>query len=249
MMKIKDFYDIRYIKKISEQMTEVYPEFPKDRFIANMEAKLADQTYSEKMILISEELYGCFPNYGKALEVLTAILGEKMQSMSEMYEVGMHYAPFGKFIELYAVENEDCYAQTLEYIYEMTQRYSGEFAMRPLLKAFPERTLAVIRKWTDDESDCVRRLCSECMRVAIPWGSKLTFALEHFEGYSEVLLKLATDDCEYVRRSVANNINELCKVDMDKAKILLDKLRAIDDKKIKSMITHGTRWARKKGML
>ncbi len=248
-MTIKEYYDINYIKRISEQMTAVYTDFPKDNFIYKMTAELNDQTYTEKMIIISKGLYECFPNYGKALEVFTAILGEKMKSMCEMYDVGMHYAPFGKFIELYAVENEDCYDQTLHYIYEMTQRYSGEFAMRPLLKAFPQKTLAIIKKWTDDESDCVRRLCSECMRVAIPWGSKLSFALENFEAYCEVLLKLATDDCEYVRRSVANNLNELCKADIEKAKILIDKLRAIDDKRIKTVITHGTRYARKKEML
>ncbi len=248
-MTIKEYYDIYYIKRISEQMAAVYPDFPKNSFIAKMNAELGEQTYTEKMIIISKGLYECFPNYSKALEVFTAILGDKMKSMSEMYDVGMPYAPFGKFIEIYAVENAECYDQTLTYIYEMTQRYSGEFAMRPLLKAFPERTLDVIKKWTDDESDCVRRLCSECMRVAIPWGSKLTFALEHFEEYSEILLKLATDDCEYVRRSVANNLNELCKADLEKAKILIEKLRAIDDKKIKSVITHGTRYARKKEML
>ncbi len=248
-MTIKEYYNIDYIKRISEQMAAVYPDFLKDNFIDKMAAELGEQTYTEKMIIISKGLYECFPSYSKALRVFTAILGEKMKSMSEMYDVGMHYAPFGKFIELYAVENEDCYDQTLHYIYEMTQRYSGEFAMRPLLKAFPKRTLEVIKMWTDDESDCVRRLCSECMRVAIPWGSKLTFALEYFDGYCEVLLKLATDDCEYVRRSVANNLNELCKADLEKAKILIDKLRAIDDKNIKTVITHGTRYARKKEML
>ncbi len=248
-MAIKDYYDLCYIQSISDKMAAVYPAFPKEQFLRKMQAELADQTYSEKMILISKGLYESFPDYSKALEVFTAILGPKMMSMAEMYEVGMEYAPFGKFIELYAVQNEDCYDQTLAYIYEMTQRYSGEFAMRPLLAAFPERTLAVIQKWTDDENDCVRRICSECMRVSVPWGSKLKFALEHFDGYSDVLVKLATDECEYVRRSVANNLNELCKADMEKAQILIDRIRAIDSKYIKTVITHGTRWARKKGLL
>ncbi len=248
-MAIKDYYDLTYIQKISDKMASVYPTFPEDQFLRKMQAELADQTYSEKMILISKGLYECFPSYSKALEVFTAILGPKMQSMAEMYDVGMQYAPFGKFIELYAVQNEDCFDQTLTYIYEMTQRYSGEFAMRPLLAAFPERTLAVIQKWTEDESDCVRRLCSECMRISIPWGTKLKFALEHFDDYSDVLVKLAADECEYVRRSVANNLNELCKADLEKAKILLDRLCTIDDKKIKSVITHGTRWARKKELI
>ncbi len=67
--------------------------------------------------------------------------------MSVMYEYGMDYAPFGKFIELYAPQHEDCLDETLTFIYELTQRYTGEFAMRPLLKAFPQRTLEIIRMW------------------------------------------------------------------------------------------------------
>ncbi len=249
-MSISGYYDIRYVQNISEKIVKTYPEFRKDNFIDDMSTELSDQTYTEKMIIIANGLNKYIPSYSKALEIFHTMLGRKMTSMSEMYDLGMEYAPFGKFIELFAIKNEGCFEKTVEYIYELTQRYTGEFAMRPLLKVFPERTLEVIKKWTYDKSDCVRRLCSECMRVAIPWSSKLNFALEHFDGYSKVLIKLANDDCEYVRRSVANNLNELCKVDMDKAKRLIVKISEIgDSKNIKKLITHGTRWARKKGVL
>ncbi len=248
-MLIKDYYDLNYIKRINRQITNAYPPFNGERFVSYIQERLADQSYTEKMNIIAEGLHSHLPDYLTALEVFHAMLGEKMSSMKEMYDVGMPYAPFGKFIEKYAVENEDCFEKTMTYIYELTQRYTGEFAMRPLLAAFPERTVAVIKRWTDDESDRVRRLCSECMRIAIPWASKLNFALEHFEDYCSILIKLATDDCEYVRRSVANNLNELCKADTEKAKILIGQLNAIEDKRIKSIITHGTRWARlKKGI-
>ncbi len=248
-MGIKDYYDSNYIEMISNQMLGVCPSFPKEKFVSSMCERVSDQTYSEKMKIISEGLNECFSSYDDALKVFTAILGKKMESMSEMYDVGMRYAPFGKFIEMYAVENEVYFDNTLDYIYELTQRYTGEFAMRPLLAAFPERTVTVIEKWTDDESDCVRRLCSECMRVSIPWASKLNFALDYFEIYSKILIKLSNDECEYVRRSVANNINELCKVDLDKAKTIINEISKINGKYAKTLITHGTRWARKKGMM
>ncbi len=248
-MLIKDYYDLDYIQWICGQIVSVYPPFDGESFVSYMQEHLSDQNYTEKLHIIAEGLHSHLPDYRTALEVFHAMLGEKMSSMKVMYDVGMPYAPFGKFIEKYAVENEDCFDETMEYIYELTQRYTGEFAMRPLLAAFPERTVTVIKGWTDDESDCVRRLCSECMRIGIPWASKLNFALEHFDDYCSVLLKLATDDCEYVRRSVANNLNELCKADMEKAKILINKLNTIEDKRIKPLITHGTRWARlKKGI-
>ncbi len=248
-MLIKDYYDLDYIRGISGRIADVCPAFDSKGFVAEMEQRLADQCYTEKLNLIAEGLYRSLPDYRTSLEVFRAILGAKMSSMKEMYDVGMPYAPFGKFIEKYAVENEDCFHETMAYIYELTQRYTGEFAMRPLLAAFPERTVVVIKHWTEDGSDCVRRLCSECMRIGLPWASKLNFALEHFDDYCAILVKLATDDCEYVRRSVANNLNELCKADMEKAKVLMAKLNAIEDKRIKSLITHGTRWARlKKGI-
>ncbi len=249
-MSISGYYDIRYIENVSKKIIKAYPEFKKDHFIEDMEVELNEQTYTEKMIIVANALNKYIPSYGKALEIFHAMLGRKMTSMSETYDLGMEYAPFGKYVELFAVQNEACFEKTVGYIYELTQRYTGEFAMRPLLKAFPERTLEVIKKWTDDKSDCVRRLCSECMRVAIPWAPKLNFALERFDECAKVLIKLASDECEYVRRSVANNLNELCKVDMEKAKYLIEKISEIDDSKnIKKLITHGTRWARKKGYI
>ncbi len=249
-MSISGYYDMRYIQNVSDKIIKEYPAFERDDFIEAMKAELSDQTYTEKMLIIANGLHKYIPNYSKALDIFQAMLGRKMTSMREMYDLGMEYAPFGKFIELFAVQNEACFERTVGYVYELTQRYTGEFAMRPLLKAFPERTLEVIKKWTEDTSDCVRRLCSECMRIGIPWASRLNFALEHFDGYAEVLLKLANDECEYVRRSVANNLNELCKVDMEKAKYLIAKISATgDSKNVKRLITHGTRWARKRGCL
>ncbi len=248
-MLIKDYYNIEYINTIAGQMAAIYPAFARERFVSDMADRLSDQTYTEKMHIIAEGLHTHLPDYRTALAVFTAMLGEKIPSMQVMYEAGMPYAPFGKFIEKYAVQHEDCFPETVAYIHGLTQRYSGEFAMRPLLAAFPEKTLAVLRTWVRDDSDCVRRLCSECMRISIPWGSRLTFALEHFDSYCDILVRLVQDDCEYVQRSVANNLNALCKADMEKARILLERLRAIEDRRIQSVITHGTRWARKKGIL
>ncbi len=55
--------------------------------------------------------------------------------------------------------------------------------------------------------------------------------------------------CNPYGPGVANNLNELCKADIDKAQSLIDRIRTIDSKYIKTVITHGTRWARKKELL
>ncbi len=247
-MSIKSYYDISFIKKISNDIKKLYIDFNSDAFISDMEAILNEQTYSERMIIISEGLHKYLPDYKSTLEIFNKMLGPKLSSMRYMYD-NMDYAPFGKYIEKYAPLNAEYLEETFNYIYELTQRYTGEFAMRPLLVKYPNECIEKIKIWMNDSSDCVRRMCSECMRVAIPWSLKIKFALEHFDEYSEILLKLSTDECEYVRRSVANNLNELCKADLDKAKILIKKLKEIDNKYIPTLIKHGTRWARKKGIL
>ncbi len=247
-MSIKSYYDINFVKKISNDIKKLYAEFNSEAFILDMESILDEQSYSERMIIISEGLHKYFPNYKTTLELFTKMLGPKLSSMKYMYD-NMEYAPFGKYIEKFAPDNEVYLEETFYYIYELTQRYTGEFAMRPLLVKYPNECIGKIKIWMNDSSDCVRRMCSECMRVAIPWSSKIKFALEHFNDYSEILIKLSTDECEYVRRSVANNLNELCKADLDKAKTLIEELKEIDNKYIPSLIKHGTRWARKKGIL
>ncbi len=246
-MLIKDYYNIDFIKQIANDIKNIYPAFDDKSLIADMQEILADQVYSEKMVIITNGLNKYLPDYKKTLEIFTAMLGEKLISMKNMYD-NMEYAPFGKYIEIYAPQHKECLQESFKYIYELTQRYTGEFAMRPLLSAFPNECVEKIKEWSNDKNSCVRRLCTECMRIAIPWSSKIDFALKYFEDYCEILLKLATDECEYVRRSVANNLNELCKADLEKGKILIKQLNEIDDKNIKKIISHGTRYVRKKGI-
>ncbi len=249
-MSIGEYFDVAYAEKIGNKIKELYPAFAKDNFVAQVKEQLPNRTYTERLVVLASAMQVCIESYGKALDIFTAMLGPKMSSMREMYEFGMDYAPLGKFVELFATSNEGDFFKTVEFVYQLTQRYTGEFAMRPLLEAFPQKTARVILSWSKDQSDCVRRLCSECMRVSIPWGKKLNFALQYFGEYSHILITLATDKCEYVRRSVANNINELYKVDVQKANYLIGEIGKIsNDNDIKKLITHATRWARKHGVL
>lgn len=101
--------------------------------------------------------------------------------------------------------------RTLTLRFELTKRYTGEFTMRPLLSAYPERSFSVIDKWSVSGSPYVRRLASECMRISLPWAKRLTVAVEHFDEYSAILAKLKDDPDPYVRRSVENNLNDLSK--------------------------------------
>ncbi len=99
----------------------------------------------------------------------------------------------------------------MEAQYELTKRFTAEFSIRPFLERHPEATYARLEKWAHDADVHVRRLVSEGTRPRLPWGSRLR-AFQKDPRPRLRLLELLKDDPElYVRRSVANNLNDIGK--------------------------------------
>ncbi|HBX38749.1 MAG TPA: DNA alkylation repair protein, partial [Pseudohongiella sp.] len=91
----------------------------------------------------------------------------------------------------------------------------SEFSIRPFLQQFPEQTLKVLRGWTEDSSEHVRRLVSEGTRPRLPWASRLPEFQKDPRPVLELLELLKDDPSLYVRRSVANNLNDIGKDNPD----------------------------------
>ncbi len=92
---------------------------------------------------------------------------------------------------------------------ELTGLLTAEFALRPLLIHAPERTLAAALVWTDHPDEHVRRLASEGTRPYLPWAVRVPSLLARPEATLPILDRLYRDPSEYVRRSVANHLNDL----------------------------------------
>jgi 3-methyladenine DNA glycosylase AlkC len=93
----------------------------------------------------------------------------------------------------------------------LTQRFTAEFSIRAFLEKHPEATLTRLRQWASDPSPHVRRLVSEGSRPRLPWAPRLRAFQKDPRPVLE-LLELLKDDPElYVRRSVANNLNDIGK--------------------------------------
>jgi len=99
----------------------------------------------------------------------------------------------------------------MEAQHALTQRFTAEFCIRPFVDHDPERTFARLAEWTSDPNDHVRRLVSEGTRPRLPWAPRLR-ALQRDPTPSLPLLERLRDDpSEYVRRSVANHLNDIGK--------------------------------------
>jgi 3-methyladenine DNA glycosylase AlkC len=135
----------------------------------------------------------------------------------------------------------------------LTRRFSAEFAVRPLLERDPGRGLAWLQAWAIDEDEHPRRLASEGTRPRLPWAGRLDLFLEGPEGdpgyapITELLDQLREDESEYVRRSVANHVGDLAKIDLDLACELCERWLDEGGAHTEKLVRHALRHPVKKG--
>lgn len=77
------------------------------------------------------------------------------------------------------------------------------------------RSLGPQRRWAVDDNAHVRRLVSEGTRLRLPWARRVAWLERNPERVVELLDLLKDDSASVVRRSVANNLNDLGKLRAD----------------------------------
>ncbi|GAB4446589.1 MAG: DNA alkylation repair protein [Chloroflexi bacterium OHK40] len=125
-----------------------------------------------------------------------------------MFTDGWYLMPVAAFVEHYGLEHVDI---SLQAMHAITQRHTAEFAIRPFLLRYPEQTLATLRAWAHDPSFHVRRLVSEGTRPRLPWAARLPAFVADPTPVLELLETLKDDTSAYVRKSVANNLNDIAR--------------------------------------
>jgi 3-methyladenine DNA glycosylase AlkC len=125
--------------------------------------------------------------------------------------------PVTEAVATLATDDPDHLEAGLELLAALTPRLTGEFALRTFLDADLDRTLAAVQGWTAHEDEHVRRLASEGTRPRLPWARRVPALSAHPAKTIPILDRLYRDDAEYVRRSVANHLNDLSRADPELA--------------------------------
>lgn len=148
----------------------------------------------------------------RALEVIIAALPEP-PSVEEGHDLSaFRYLPMTLFVAEHGLGEFD---MAMRANYELTKRFTAEFSIRPFLVHHEERTLCLLREWTHDADHHVRRLVSEGTRPRLPWAQRLPRFQRDPRPVLELLEALKDDPSLYVRRSVANNLNDIGKDNLD----------------------------------
>lgn len=154
----------------------------------------------DRMHHIARCLYeGMSGDYPENIRILM-IVGPRFKGLAAMV--------FPDIVEMYGLDHLDDSVQALE---AFTPMSSSEFAVRPFIIRYPDRMMKQMRKWARHENEHVRRLASEGCRPRLPWAIALPEFKRDPSPVLPILEQLRTDPSEYVRRSVANNLNDISK--------------------------------------
>jgi len=116
--------------------------------------------------------------------------------------------PIIDYVSAYGIDSPSTALPLLHYL---TPMFSAEFAVRPFLEKHPEHTYNEMMFWCLDQDEHVRRLASEGIRPRLPWGGQLKQYIKDPTPVIALLDSLLDDPSDYVRRSVANNLNDISK--------------------------------------
>lgn len=198
---LKNMYSRPLLEDLATRISAKDDHFDKVRFIeAIFSGQWESLSLKERMRKITLALGQTLPkDYRKALCIL--------QSLGNDAQKGL-FVLFPDFVEVYGLEHWEESIQALEYF---TKGSSSEFAVRPFIKKDPDRMMEQMKRWATDKDEHVRRLASEGCRPRLPWGEALTDFKRDPSPVLEVLELLKKDPSKYVRKSVANNLNDLSK--------------------------------------
>jgi 3-methyladenine DNA glycosylase AlkC len=135
----------------------------------------------------------------------------------------------------------------MQALYQMTKRFTAEGAIRPFIQKYPDKTLEILSEWAEDENCHVRRLVSEGTRPRLPWTMQLKQFIEDPQPVLRLLEKLKSDPELMVRRSVANNLNDIAKDNPDLVVQTLSRWKKVEDEGTQWLIRHAARTLVKQG--
>ena len=146
-------------------------------------------------------------NYAKQLASVLDLIDSLPKPSSVQY-ASLAYMFLPDFVEQFGQHDLKRSLQAMEKITPFT---SCEFAIRPFLKTHTKETMFQIQEWSKHPNEHVRRLASEGCRPRLPWGMAIESLKKDPAPVLPILERLKNDPSEYVRRSVANNMNDISK--------------------------------------
>lgn len=189
------------VQKLAQEIELIYPHFPKKNFL-KISATLEGHELKARVLRVTAALKKNFPeNYLESLSIIVRVLKNNRLS-------GFDVWPFSEFIGQFGLNHFD---ESLEAMTVLTEKFTAEFAVRPFFLKDQGKVLAFLSKNISHPNHHVRRWISEGSRPLLPWGERLPQLVIDPRPTLKLLEMLRFDDEIYVRKSVANHLNDISK--------------------------------------
>lgn len=244
--QLRDVFNADVVSDFAASIKANWSGFDEQGFNNAIIPRFPELSYGDRSNLITEQLRTFLPNdYPTAIGILLQSLLPEMED-EELSGFGRFIVmPQCAFVSRYG---KDHYDISINALYEMTKRFTAENDLRTFIELAPERTLAILHDWTSDPNCHVRRLVSEGTRPRLPLGRRLKLFIEDPKPLMELLTRLIPEPTLLVRRSIANNLNDVAKDNPDIVVDTLAQWRATHPgADMEWLIKHATRTLIKQG--
>ncbi len=201
MEPLKEMFNKFFYENLAKEFNKIEKNFDHKKFVAEVTKNLSGMELNQRLRNTSVILKNHFPSdFKKAVDI--------MKKVAPNLKTGYTQLVFPDFVGLYGKQHQTYSLDALKYF---TQFGSSEFAIREFLKNDFDGTIKVMHQWAKDKNHHVRRLASEGSRPRLPWSFKLDRVIENPKLTLPILEILKTDQELYVRKSVANHLNDISK--------------------------------------
>lgn len=239
----KDVYSESFYYNFSEILSQSIPSFDKVKFIALIfDENFDDFELKQRMVHTARVLAHFLPDdFSKATTTIKRIIDNLR--IAEYKQDSLEFMFFPEYIALYGINDYDNSIAAFEFV---TQFTSCEFAVRPYIVKYEKKMLKQMLLWSKHKHPSVRRLASEGSRPRLPWAFALPNLKNNPLPILPILDSLMQDSSESVRRSVANNLNDISKDNPDFVIGIAKKWKGINSE-TDALIKHACRTLLKQG--
>jgi 3-methyladenine DNA glycosylase AlkC len=204
---LKNHFGPPVVRRLGEEIAAVYRPFDRRGFERDALRGFEALELLDRGRHLGRVLQQHLPQtFAAAVDVLLATLPAEKTPAGGM--ASFYYMPHTEFVRQFGVPHVDA---SLRALHALTQVFTAEFAIQPFIAAHPDILLERLRAWTGDANEHVRRLVSEGTRSRLPWAPRLRVFATDPAPVIDLLERLRDDPSLYVRRSVANNLNDIGK--------------------------------------
>jgi 3-methyladenine DNA glycosylase AlkC len=200
---LKHLLGAEAVEAIGRQLQRAWPAFDRPGFEAQALAGLDALPLKARAEHLADALQARLP---ARFDDCAAVLDTAMAGDDGLR--GWALWPVGSVVSRHGLDHPE---RALRTLHRLTQGFTAEWAIRPFVLRHPELVFGTLARWASDPNEHVRRLVSEGTRPRLPWGERLQPLVQDPSPSLPLLRTLQDDASEYVRRSVANHLNDIAK--------------------------------------